>query len=227
MVGDAIAATPDLRPNDPRLPFVPSRQPTLHVVHCETEALQPHDPDAPLRVSDYLSTPTGTLVGYNSGEFGGQLVWFDHEGHMKQTIADENVVRILKTSDGIVALTGLAHFSSDTGSVLKLVQRGDVWHTTRTSLPGAPRTSLTLPDGTIFVVTTQHLVRIDPGPRVTVLHRGRWRGLYPNSLVRDGEGTFYIGVRHFVVRLGYGTTGYREDWLAPAGTSVQPEDKAG
>jgi hypothetical protein len=225
--GDAVAATPDLPRAEPTLPFVPSHQPTLHLVHCETELMKPHEPDAPLGVSDYVSTSTGVLVGYNSGEFGGELSWFDREGHLKQTIADDNIIRILNTSDGILALAGLAHLTIDTGSVLKLTQLADKWSATRTELPGAPRAARTLPDGSNFVVTTQHLIRLDAGPRVAVLHRGRWRGLYPNSLVRDDDGTFYIGIRHFVVRLQPSGSGYQEDWLVPSGTHVQAEESAG
>ena len=69
--------------------------------------------------------------------------------------------------------------------------------------------------------TTQHLIRVDSGPRVTVLHHGGWHGLCANSLAQDRDGTFYVGIRHFVVRLRATHAGYHEDWLVPSGTRVQ------
>jgi hypothetical protein len=223
-----IKVTPALPRKAPTLPFVPSQQPTLHVVRCADEATKPHGPDAALKVSDYLASPTGFLIAYDSGEFGGELSSFDRDGHLTQAIADENVSRILKTPEGILALAGVAHLTLDSGSVLKLTPLADnKWSTTQTNLPGAPHTVLPLPDGSIFVVTTQHLVRVDSGPRVTVLHHGGWRGLYPNSLVQDRDGTFYIGIRHFIVRLRPVTAGYHEDWLVPSGTHPQTEAQAG
>ena len=222
-----VTAAPSLPREEPALPFVPLEQPTLHIVRCEGEANEPREPDAPLKVRDYLSTPTGFLVGYNSGEFGGELWWFDREGNLEQIIARENVIRILKTADGILAFAGIAHLTLDRGSVLKLTPRTHGWDATQTDLPGAPDAVLALPDGAIFVVTTEHLVRIDAGAHVTVLHHGRWGGSYANSLVQDRDGSFYVGIRYFVVRLRPDTTGFREEWLVPSGTQVLGEDEPG
>lgn len=185
------------------------------------------EPDAPLKVSDYLRTPLGLLVAYDSGEFGGELWWFDQSGTLREVISRENTFRILDTPTGILALTGLAHLMSDEGHILKLTPASDGWQVKRVDLPGAPQAVLQDPDGSILVVTNQFVARVLAGPSVAVLHRGDWRGLYPNSLARTANGILYVGMRHFVVRLRPTSTGYLEDWLVPPGTNEQADERAG
>jgi hypothetical protein len=171
-------------------------------------------------VSDYLRTPNGFLVAYDSGEWGGGLSWFDEAGAFRQAIMDENTSHILETPDGILALTGLAHMTHDAGHVVQLTFDEARWSTHKVELPGAPKAALLEPDGALFVATSDHLVRVERGPRVTVLHQGTWGGLYPNSLVRDASGTFYLGMRYVVARLRRTEAGYSEEWLTPNGVEL-------
>lgn len=197
------------------LPFVPDQQPRIRVVRCGGPDPKADSSLAPLKVRDWIGIKGGFLVGYNSGEWGGGVLWYDSKRKLRQTITTENAVRIVETPHGILAFTGLAHWTGDGGHVLRLIRAGDSWRARTLDLPGSPRVILLEPDGSILVVTTRHLVRVVEGRRVERLHAGQWRGLYPTSIEQDADGALYIGMRSVVVRLRPTSTGYAEDWLTP------------
>ena len=53
------------------------------------------------------------------------------------------------------------------------------------------------------------------GTELRRLHRGRYRRLEPDSIVRDAGGRIFIGMRHLVARLTPARRGFHEDWLVP------------
>jgi hypothetical protein len=197
------------------LPFVPLDPPRIQIVRCG-----PPDPKAdsslpPLAVHDWLAVEGGFLVGYNSGEWGGGVLWYDSNGTLRQTITRENAVRFVETRYGLMAFTGLAHLTQDAGHVLHLVYTGRSWRSRALDLPGSPRAIRLDSDGSVLVVTARHLVRVLEGSRVARLHTGRWGGLSPTSIEEDVDGALYIGMRSVVARLRPTLRGYTEEWLAP------------
>ncbi|APR75649.1 Hypothetical protein A7982_00995 [Minicystis rosea] len=195
------------------LPFVPSKHPGRQVVHCGVGAVE--HTDAPLSVLAYRRVESGHLVGYNEGEWGGGLLSYDASGQLRQTITDENVVALLETPFGLLGFTGLAHGLGSRGHVLRLTRSGHWWHSHELRLPGAPRNIHLEPDGSVLVVTSRDLVRVVQGSRIEHLHRGHWEALRTSSVVRDDDGTIYIGMNLAVVRLRPAQGGYIEDWVGP------------
>lgn len=209
------------------LPFVPADPPRIRVVRCGGPDPKADRALPALEVRDWIGVEGGFLVGYNSGEWGGGVLWYDSRGKLRQSITRENAVRIVETPHGILAFTGLAHLTVDEGHVLRLARVGGSWRARRLDLPGSPRAIRIDSDGSILVVTTEHLVRVVGGSRVERLHAGRWRGLYPTSIERHADGTLYIGMRSVVVRLRPTSTGYAEDWLAPYDAKKMDPEVAG
>jgi hypothetical protein len=103
------------------------------------------------------------------------------------------------------------------GHVLRLKWSGKRWRSEKTKLPDEPYGMSLDTDGTLLVATMKHVVRVGPGARSSVLHRGAWSDIVPTSLVRDADGAIYLGGRFTVIRLRPGPSGYMEEWLAPEG----------
>jgi hypothetical protein len=215
--GSSLAATiTGSKPASVPLPFEPSMRPQYQLVHCACDKTAAEN-DPPLRVTDYVPTPQGFLVAYDSGEFGGGLSWFDASGTFRQSIAGENTIRVLATPSGIMAVAWTADMVEPTGHVLRLRWSGKRWLFEKTKLPDVPGGVLLDSDGTLLVATTKHLLRVGPGAQLTVLHRGAWSDIVPTSVVKDADGAIYLGGRYAVIRLRPGPSGYAEEWLAPEG----------
>jgi hypothetical protein len=208
------------------LPVHVSMTPRWQVVRCGLHECGPRTPEPPLDVADYLEVDSGLLVAYDSGEFGGALLWFSQNGHLAQTISSTNTLRVVSTSRGPVAFAGLAHMMLDDGQVLFLSRHGATWRKRSRRLPGAPRVVVPQTDDSFLVITTEDLVRVTRDLQVVHLHHGAWGGLYPNSLVVDTDGSFFIGMRYAVARLRPGPNGFSEDWLVPE-TAAARSDEAG
>jgi hypothetical protein len=215
--GGSLVATISVRdPASVSLPFEPSVRPQYQLVRCDCDKTAAAN-DPPLRVTDYVPTPQGFLVAYDSGEFGGGLSWFDASGTFRQSIVDENTIRVLATPSGIMAVTRTAHMVKPSGHILRLRWSGRRWLFQKTKLRDEPRGVWLDSDGTLLVVTNDRLLRVGPRAPLTVLHRGAWSDIGPTSVVKDNDGAIYLGARHAVIRLRPGPLGYTEEWLAPEG----------
>lgn len=99
----------------------------------------------------------GWLVGSDRGEWGGELVFIDRNGHATALIS-ENIENLVTLDDGrIVAVTGLGHMFTSRG-MLYLVEPspGGNWTATRwRRLPGAPRSSSLTRSGELLVSTSR------------------------------------------------------------------------
>lgn len=106
----------------------------------------PQWPKVALRVNG------GWLVGSNKGEWGGALAFVPDDGPT-QIIIKDNVVDIYHLGNQIVALTGLAHLSSNQGQISALKQSADgqwsakVWR----RLPGAPERAQLTSQGELLI----------------------------------------------------------------------------
>lgn len=203
------------------LPVRVSTTPRWQVARCGFQKCASRTPEPPLDVADFLEVDEGLLVAYDSGEFGGGLIWFDARGRLRQTITSANTLRVVATSRGPVAFTGLSHMMTDEGHVVRLTRRGAGWRFTSRVLPGAPRVVSPQADGSFLVVTTEDLVKITEGLQVVHLHHGAWRDLYPTTLVEDADGSFFIGMRYAIAHLRPGRGGMTEEWLVPEASGAR------
>lgn len=146
----------------------------------------------------------GWLVGFNQGEFGAALYWFGRDGKASYKISDHQVVNFFPRADGSVdAAEGLSHLGLSRGSVIQVERpAGNArWQADAVrSLPSAPCTGVRCRDGSLLLVLSEALVRVDAGHNMTTLLQDvPWAGLYPNSAVLSSdERRLFIGMRQFV-----------------------------
>lgn len=103
-------------------------------------------PDVGIKVDD------GFLVGSARGEWGGELMFIDSGGKSSMVLKD-NIHGIHHTSEGILVVAGLGHLGSMRGTAYK-ISRDDTgnWSVVRwKALPGAPRSSASTKDGSIYI----------------------------------------------------------------------------
>ncbi len=109
-----------------------------------------------------LTFANGVLLGTNHGEWGGRLVWSGPRGEKNllardfegdETLMASNVVALHSFGAFAVSLHGLAHMSIDEGSAYRIERAADgtVTATLWRVLPGAPRTSVRLANGSLFI----------------------------------------------------------------------------
>lgn len=162
-----------------------------------------------------LRTADGWLVGFDAGEFGGGLWWFNNEGDENRKLLSDNVHEIYQTADGVFVLVGLAHLSLDSGKLYKFTDTIDEVSVTQLAdLDGSPEASTVDADGRFVVATPRSVVAIDYAGHVHKLYKSGESLTYPTSVVVDTHGNILVGMRFFVLRLIPGSNGdYLPQWL--------------
>lgn len=162
----------------------------------------------------------GWLAGFDAGEFGGSLWWFDADGGRRRKLAEDNVMGLADSSAGVLALAGLAHMGMEYGKVLLVGegQGGDRRVEVVADLGGAPTAFAPESADSLIVSTYERVVRVRTSGEVEQLYAvgGDDRLPYPNSLTLSKAGVIHVGMRHFVLRLSPSEAGYREEWFVPA-----------
>jgi len=115
----------------------------------------------------------GYLAGADRGEWGGEITFIDSKGYAKVIVA-ANTEAIYKTDRAIFAVTGLAHITMNSGFIFKIAKgAGGEWTATEwRALPGAPRFSRLLQDGSVFVSCYGGIVVVSPDGGMKSLSRG-------------------------------------------------------
>jgi hypothetical protein len=152
----------------------------------------------------------GFLAGFNRGEFGGGLYWFNSDGTkhlrisaMSSSWFPENVVSIGQEGRAFYVFQGLAHLTTDRGRLLRVQQEpGRGWVATMlVDLGSAPAAVIEEISGAWLVATYDGLVRVTSRGTLQRLWRESSVGpLYPSSVVRASDGVVHIGMRAWVVR---------------------------
>jgi hypothetical protein len=166
----------------------------------------------------YYSRPTnsikvnnGWLIGFDRGEWGGALYWYNNDGTEKYLIKDRNVKDIVTIKNKIFITQGLAHLGGDFGSISKIVFQNDKWVVEKTNnLSGKPYKTIVFND-VLISITTEDIISIDSDMKLQTLYeKSFWRILYPNSIVTDKD-NFYFGMRGGILKLN--KTSGKPYWL--------------
>lgn len=114
----------------------------------------------------------GYLVGSDRGEWGGETAYVDRAGKAR-ILVPVNTEAIYKTRAGIVAVTGGAQMTFNSGCLFRISKTVDGdWSASKWRvLPGAPRFSRLLKDGNLFVSCHGGMVLIAPDGRMRQLTR--------------------------------------------------------
>src|SRR5262249_10255619 len=149
-----------------------------------------------------LRTTDGWLIGFDAGEFGGGLWWFNRNGRDAKKLLPQNVHAIYKTPDGIFVLAGLAHLSQDTGEIDQFIETPDeISLRFIATLRGSPEASVMRSDGQIVVATMHSVLLVDHVGKVHELYKSGEDLVYPTSVVVDGQGNIFVAMRFFVLQL--------------------------
>ena len=211
---------------EPVLPFQPSFRPRYELARCSNPDGSEEADEKPAAFqtpSAVAAFADGYLVGYNSGEFGGGLYWYDEHGELRQQILDENVHEIVARGEDWIVFTGLAHMFTDDGRATVVEFDAGSFQVARSlDVLGAPRAILVESEESILVATSRRIVRVVEAKTVEWVYTSA-EGFEPTSLVRDTDGTLYLGAQYFVVKLTPMPDGFHESWLAPPGATRSRE----
>ena len=155
--------------------------------------------------SDIVGTDDGWLVGFNNGEFGGELDWFNPDGTAKYMVSHDQVVAFF-------TLHGEVHAIEDSlsdnffGSVIRLGRTpvGAKWNaTTVARFTSEPLAVSVQHDGTLLVALDNSLVSVNSEGRVrTLIADSPWSGLnLQSSVLTTDERSLYLGMRQFVAKV--------------------------
>ncbi|UXI65783.1 HEAT repeat domain-containing protein [Tahibacter amnicola] len=114
------------------------------------------------RVSS-LKVPGGRLVGNSQGEWGGGL-YFETDGKEPQTLYERNVDAIVRGPDGVVAIGGLAHLTSDSGFVVAVERTANGYAAAvRLALTSAPERVVPIDASALLISTNIVNLVLRPG----------------------------------------------------------------
>jgi len=195
----------------------------------------PYSPPTParLKLQPWMPGPTveaglkssihfeGTwLLGYNRGEFGGGLWITNDDGSETKRLVNDNVHALLPFDGGILVLTGVAHLMSDFGNALIFANPKGMEMALNSSLrlDDEPRTYVKEPSGDVLFTTTHGLNRITKaGELQTLAVFPDWvKFQYANSMAISSDGSIFVGMRMFVLKLTPDAGAFTQEWLLPA-----------
>jgi hypothetical protein len=160
------------------------------------------------------STSDGWLIGFDAGEFGGGLWWFNRVGSKSVKLLPDNVHAIYQASQGILILVGLNHMGLDYGEIYKYADASNAV-VLLAKLDGSPEASTISADGGLIIATSHSVSRVDPSGRIDELYRTGEYLTYPTSVTVDGMGVVYVAMRFFVLRLIPQNGAYTAQWMIP------------
>src|SRR5215469_6077769 len=133
-----------------------------------------------------LRTAGGWLVGFDAGEFGGGLWWFNNKGDKNQKLLPENVHAIYHTRDGVFVLVGLAHLSLDGGEIYQFSETAEEVRVTLVAdLGSSPEASTVDSAGRFIIATPKSVVAADSAGSLHELYKSGEDLTYPTSVVVD------------------------------------------
>ncbi|MGC2705978.1 MAG: hypothetical protein WA361_15790 [Candidatus Acidiferrales bacterium] len=159
------------------------------------------------------------LLAYDGGEFGGGLWLTNEDGSEVKQIYDSDVQAVVPLGNRVLVLSGLAHMGMDAGDALIYSSPRAMNMALQKSikLDGSPRTFVQESDGSVLFVTTHSLCRITANGELKILHTlPSWTAQqYANSMAATPDGSIYVGMRMFVLKLNDKGGEYTEEWMLP------------
>lgn len=161
-------------------------------------------------VASYLKVDNGYLVGFNRGEWGGDLYWTADDGSQHYKISTNQIIQFIKKDSDIYAIDGLAHLSLSFGSIIQLQKINNKWIASKyVTLPTAPAIVAIDKKNNFIVATSKSLLQIDSKLIIhSLIDKAIWFYGDPNSIVIQ-DNTAYIGMEGCVVKYNF-TTGQQQ-----------------
>lgn len=149
-----------------------------------------------------LKIKNGWLVGFDKGEWGGNLFWFNEKGTDYERIIEGNIKNLFEVDGQIYVTEGLAHLSISNGQIFKIERKNNTWNVKKKiNLPNAPYATTLTKDNEFLIVTSKGLLKVNKDFDIeTLVEKGFWWiYLYPNSILIEGQ-NIYIGMRGGILK---------------------------
>lgn len=150
-----------------------------------------------------LKIKDGWLIGFDGGEWGGTLFWFNEDGTEYKRVAGGNIKNLFEIDGKIYFTSGLAHLGLSYGNISQIEKVGDEWIVDKkVELPHAPSTATLTKDNEFLIVTSEGLIKVNENFEIeTLVEKGFWRiYLYSNSMITKDQ-YFYIGMRGGILKV--------------------------
>jgi hypothetical protein len=158
------------------------------------------------------------LIAYDAGEWGGGLWLTNEDGSESKRIIGDNVRQLVSVEHGVLVLSGLSHgiefgnayiFSEPDGMNIALQHA--------VHLDGVPSGYAKDADGSGLTIVNNTLWRITNLGEMTPLIGFPQNNefIYSNSIVITPDGSIFIGMREFVLKLHKNASDYTKEWLLP------------
>jgi len=161
-----------------------------------------------------LKIENGWLVGFDKGEWGGNLFWFNEKGSQYEKITSGNIKNIFEINGKIYVTEGLAHLSMSDGQIFQIERENNKWIIEKkVDLQTAPYATTLTKDNEFLIVTSKSLLKVNKNFEIeTLIEEGFWRAyLYPNS-IQISEQYIYIGMRGGILKTQLDNI-YNQLWL--------------
>lgn len=156
----------------------------------------------------------GWIAGYNMGEFGAAVYWFNETGTQKYKLSDYHIHDFLLDGKRFFAVQGLDHGISR-GSMVELRKEGGKWVCEEfLRLPQSGEAIARIAPGDYVVVTSSMLLRVNLKEEKSVLvPKTHWIGA--SSVTVTDDGFVCVGTRRFVARYKLGSDPQTVEYLIP------------
>lgn len=152
----------------------------------------------PRKSSSQLKFRDGLLIGYNHGEWGGELIYKTEKTEF--VIKEGNIISIFELNGKIYFLEGLAHLSTNYGEIYEVEYFNKKFnYKKKLELPDEPQV-FQIVNGKIYIGTFENFVIINNW-KIETLIKGFWESLYPNSLIIENENHIFMGIRGGIVEI--------------------------
>jgi hypothetical protein len=172
----------------------------------------------------------GWVVGFDAGEFGGGLWWFNPDGTESRRIQPsatapvnpddpfraENVVGLPSVGGERLVLMGLDHLTGRSGRIFRLAYDKTGWVLAPVGvLDAAPDVWFVDRDRLLFL-TESGLWSIEPRSKARRIYQTDIGRFSASAIVRASDAGLYVGLRHYVLKLEELNGKWRETWFTPA-----------
>lgn len=159
------------------------------------------------------------LLAYDLGEWGGGLWLTNDDGSETKRILTDNVREMIPIDEGVLVLSGLAHITINFGNAF-IFSNPDGMNISlqhAVHLDGESSGYAKESNGSVLFVTTYGLCRITKSGELQRLTGSpRWsQHAFTNSMVVTPDGSIFMGMRMFVLRLRENSGQYTKEWLLP------------
>ncbi len=145
----------------------------------------------------------GWLIGFDNGEWGGGLYWYDNKGETNYKINNGNINDIFEINKEIFVVEGIAHLDISGGQIYKIIQEDDKWvEELFITLQLAPQVTIIDKSNNFIISNSSQIIKIGLDKKIEeLIPKDKWNGwIYSNSMIIH-ENDLYVGMRSGIMKI--------------------------